>query len=566
MATGLLGSAVSGLMAFQRSLDTTSQNIANVNTKGYSRQRVELGTKPAEFSSSGYVGTGVKIENIVRSYDQFVTNQLRSSSSAFGDANRYKQLSAQVDNLVSDPTTGMSPAIKGFFNSVNEVADDPSSISARQVLLSEAEILTQRFSTMGSRFEELRSQVNQDLNVTVDNINSYASAIAGLNVKIAAEFGRPAGDQKPNDLLDERDRLINKLSERVDVSVVPGESNMVNVFIGKGQSLVLDGSYSTLATQPAELDPSHLEIALKESNGNTQIITRQLSGGQLAGALRFRDDVLDPSQRKLGSVAASVALEFNKIHTAGYDLDGNAGNNLFTGIGAVTVNANSSNTGSISAAFDSSAISNIDSSDYQLDVTAGPVYTLTRLSDNSSISLTASGGNLIASGSDTLPGITISLGGTSPVAGDSFLIRPAFSSAQDIKVNITDPRDIAAATNLDSDGVSVINGPMPGDNRNALSLAKLENKLGMLGGKASFNDAYSQMVSEIGTLSNAARVGSAAQETLLNKAQQSLSDVSGVNLDEEAANLIKFQQAYQAAAQMVSISNTLFNSLLNGVS
>lgn len=568
MATGILGTAVSGLMAFQRSLDTTSHNIANVNTEGYSRQRVELGTMPAQFTGSGYIGNGVKIENITRSYDQFITNQLRSSASAFGDADRYAQLSSQVDNLLSDPTTGMAPAIKSFFNSVNEVADDPASIPARQVMLSEAEILTQRFATMNGRFDQLRSQVNQDLKTTVDSVNAYSTEIADLNIRIAAESGRPNNNQLPNDLMDERDRLLAELSELVDVAVVPADNNMMSVFIGQGQALVLDGTAAQLQTQPAEFDPLHLEIGLKLPNSSIQIITQQLSGGELSGALRFRDEVLDPSQQKLGAVAASMAMEFNNIHTAGYDLDGNSGANLFSGLSAVPVVERPNFAGgTITVAYDSNPanFSLIDDSDYQLDVSgAGPTYTLTRLSDNTAINLSIDGlGNLTATGTDNLPGITIASSGL--VDGDSFLIRPAYNAAQDIELNIDDPREIAAATNIDADGVSVINGPLPGDNRNALALAALENKLGMKGGNATFSDAYGQMVSEVGTLTHAAKVSSSAQETLFNSAKESWSNISGVNLDEEAANLIKFQQSYQAAAQLVSVTNTLFDSLLGGL-
>lgn len=565
MTTGILATAVTGLKAFQRSLDTTSHNIANVNTEGYSRQRVESGTMPAQFTGSGYVGNGVKIENIARVYDQFINNQLRSSTSAFGEADRYRQLTAQVDNLVADPTTGMSPAIKSFFNAVNEVADDPASIPARQVLLSEAEILTQRFATMSGRFEALRSQVNQDLEVVVDNIDSYAAAIADLNVRIAAEKGRASNEQQPNDLMDERDRLLNKLGELVDVSIVPAKSDMISVFIGKGQSLVLDGTYNRLGTQQSKLDPDHLEIALQQPDGSDQVITRQLSGGELTGILRFRDDVLGPSQQKLGAVAASIAMEFNVIHAAGYDIDGEAGQDFFAGIGEVPVTGMPGNSGTLTVAFDPANIGAIDAGDYRLDVNgAGPTYTLTRISDNTSINLTPdASGNLSATGNDRLPGITIASSGLA--AGDSFLIRPAYYAARDIAVNIGDPRHIAAATNLDADGVSVITGPMPGDNRNALALATLENKLGMLGGTATFQDAYGRMISEVGTLANEARIRSSAQETLLNNAKESWSEVSGVNLDEEAANLIKFQQSYQAAAQVVAMTNTLFDSLLSGL-
>jgi flagellar hook-associated protein 1 len=575
MATGILGSAVSGLMAFQRSLDTTSHNIANVNTEGYSRQRVELGTMPAQFIGSGYVGNGVKIENIARSYDQFITNQLRSSASAFGDADRYAQLSSQVDNLLADPTTGMAPVIKSFFNSVNDVADDPSSVPARQVMVSEAEILTQRFSTMNGRFDQLRSQVNQNINVMVESVNSLATEMAELNRAIAIESGRTSNNQLANDLMDERDRLLTQLAEIVDFAVVPAKNNMLNIFIGQGQPLVLDGAAAQLQAQPDELDSTHIEIGLQWAKGNVQIITSQLAGGQISGTLRFRDEVLDPAQLKLGAVAASIAMEFNLVHANdafgtgnnAFDLDGNPGEIFFTGLGSVPVTAHPANTGEINVIFDAGKIGLIDASDYQLNVSGPPdVYTLTRTSDDSTINLILSGSNLIPNSvDDELPGISIALGATPPVPGDSFLIRPAYYSAQNIKANITDPRKIAAATNVDADGVSVINGPMPGDNRNALSLAGLEHKSGMYGGKATFNDTYGRIVSEAGALTNAARVSSSAQETLFNNAKDSWQNISGVNLDEEAANLIKFQQSYQAAAQLVAITNTLFDSLLNGI-
>jgi flagellar hook-associated protein 1 FlgK len=168
---------------------------------------------------------------------------------------------------------------------------------------------------------------------------------------------------------------------------------------------------------------------------------------------------------------------------------------------------------------------------------------------------------------DELPGINIGFNGLA-VVGDTFLIRPTYSAASSMALNLTDPREIALATNegIDSAGNSyVINGPMPGDNRNGLALAGLENNLGMLGGTASYQDAYGLVVSEVGVLTSAAKVASSAQETLLNNAKESWGNVSGVNLDEEAANLIKFQQSYQAAAQMITVSNTIFDSLLGAI-
>jgi len=343
--------------------------------------------------------------------------------------------------------------------------------------------------------------------------------------------------------------------------------------MGKGQILVLDTVFNSVVTQPSEFDPTKLDIGIKTAAGNIGIVTNQVTGGALAGTLRFRDEVLDPAQQRLGSVAVSIAMEFNSIHEAGFDLDGNAGALFFKGQGIgtepipVAVSATNSTGSSVTAMFDNTNITNIDYSDYQLDVAAGPVYTLTRSVDNTSITLTDSGGGvLVATLPDTLPGISITSAGLT--AGDSFLIRPTYSAASTIDQGLVDSREIALATNaaIDSSGNPyVIAGPMPGDNRNGLALAGLENKQGMLGGTASFQDGYGLIVSEVGVLTSSAKIATAAQETLLNNAKSAWGNVSGVNLDEEAANLIKLQQSYQAAAQMIAVSDNLFNALLGAV-
>jgi flagellar hook-associated protein 1 FlgK len=576
MASGLLGTAITGLVAFQRSLETTSHNISNVNTEGYSRQRVELATKPEQFIGVGYMGKGVKITDIARSYDQFVTSQLRSSTSAFGDVDRYNELATQMDEILADPSVGMAPAIKEFFNAVNDAADDPASLPAREVMLSESEILSSRFQTMNDKFDQIREQLNDDLVVMAEEITSLAGNIADLNRRIAVSQGQPDGTLLPNDLLDQRDTALNQLAQLIDVSVVPSNNNMINVFVGKGQVLVLDTMSNGMVTMPDELDASRLEIALKTPKGGTEIVTKLISGGELSGSLRFRDEILDPSQQRLGAVAAAIALEVNNIHRVGYDLDGNGdstgvnGTDFFKGITQnelLPVTQMPGTTGNISVVFDPTNIKNIDYSDYQLDV-AGGVFTLTRLLDNTSVTLTDDGsGGLVAASTDDMPGILISYS-TLPVDGDSFLIRPTYRAASLIARNIQDPRQVALATNeaTDSNGNSYyINGAMPGDNRNALALAALESKQSMRGGTASFQDAYGLVVSEVGTLTKSARIASAAQETLLNNAKDAWSNISGVNLDEEAANLIKFQQSYQAAAQVISVSNTLFDSILGAV-
>lgn len=540
--SGLLGTAVSGLMAFQRSLATTSHNIANVNTEGYSRQRVELAANPAQFIGSGYVGTGVHIADIGRSYDQFISGHLRSSTSAFGETDKFHAMAGQVDNILANDATGLSPALNSFFNAVNDVADDPTSIPARQVMLSEADSLASQFNRVSGQFDALRSQVNKDMQSIVDEINSIAASIADLNNRIVNDIGRTSGRQMPNDLLDERDLYLQKLAEKVDVSVVNQENGAVSVFIGQGQSLVLGMNTSTVSLESSSSDPFHRQIMIGDQN-----VTKFITGGQLAGVMRFRDEVLDPAQQQLGLVAAGLSVQFNDLHKQGFDLNGDAGVDLFSvGSPEITVMADSnySGGGTLTAVFDPATIDQLQASDYRLDYIGGS-FSLTRLSDNTNIPL--------SSFPETVGGIEINV--TSLPAGDaSFLIRPTFYTANNIRSEIKDPAKIAAA---DETG-------LPGDNRNALRLAGIESMPFMFGGK-SLTQSYGQLVSQVGTVTHSAKVSRGAREVVLNRAAEARENLAGVNLDEEAANLIKFQNSYQAAAQSISVARTTFDALLSAV-
>jgi flagellar hook-associated protein 1 FlgK len=544
--TGLLGTALSGLMASQSALNTTSHNIANVNTDGYSRQRVGLSTRPAEFTGAGYVGQGVNIASVSRSYDQFITNQLTSSTSAFAETNTLSTLASQVDNITANEATGLSPALNSFFNAVNGVANDPSSLPARQVMTSEAGSLTQQFNTLSSQFEGLRNQTNNQMQATVDDINSFAGSIATLNSKIVTDSSRTSGEQLPNDLMDQRDALVAKIAEKISVSTIPQQDGSISVFIGQGQSLVLGVSTAKLSLAGSNADPSHQNILI-----GGQDISKQITGGELSGALKFRDEVLDPAQQQLGLLAAGFAVEFNKLHAAAgpppqvqaFDLNGNQGTPMFA-VPVTVVPA----TGSIAAVYDPANTGNLKPSDYRLDYDGTTsTYSLTRLSDNASI---FTGGVLPAS----VEGMTITQT-ASPASGSSFFIRPTFDAAKKMTALITDPALIAAA---DTTGT-------PGNNKVALSLADLEKKSVLLGGKATFNDAYGQLVAKVGTLTHAAKISSSAQEALLNQAKQTRENLAGVNLDEEAANLIKFQQSYQAAAKVIAIASSLFDTLIGAV-
>ncbi len=543
MTMGILGTAVSGLKAFQRSLETTSQNISNVNTEGYSRQRVELATKPSQYTGSGYVGNGVNVANITRSYDQFVTNQVRSSLATFGEMDEFHKLASQVDNILADETTGMAPALKTFFNAANDVASDPASVPARQVLISEANLVSEQFKSINARFSELREGVNKSLALTVKDINTLAEGIADLNKRIVADTGRTSGKQLPNDLMDERDVLIAKVAEKVDVSIVPQSDGSLSVFIGKGQPLVLSDTTTTLSLAGSEKDPAYLNIFIDGQNAS-----REITGGELKGMLRFRDEVLDPAQQQLGLVATGLAVEFNTIHKTGFDLDGNAGTDLFDfGVTPIETRKLGTAAGTVTANFQAS-VAALSASDYQLDYN-GTDYTLTRLSDNSTTAFTAGGTTTI-----TGPGFDISTNGL--VAGSSFFIRPTFNAAKNIDAVISDPRKIAASETATT---------IPGDNKVALKFAGLENQTTLNSGTETIADSYGQLISDVGSLTHTANVSRSAQETLLNQAQAARENIAGVNLDEEAANLIKFQNSYQAAAQAVAVASSLFDTLIGAV-
>ncbi len=536
--SSILGTSLSGLMAAQRSLETTSHNIANANTEGYSRQSVDLRTRDPAFTGSGYIGQGVEARQVSRSYDQFITAQLTSSTSVYAESNTLATLASQVDGILSNEKTGIGPAFISFFKAVNEVADDPSSIPTRQVLVSEAESLSSQLNTNAAQLEGFRAHANNQMQAMIEDINSYANSVAELNDKIMIETGLATSKQIPNDLLDQRDALIAKIAEKVSVSVINQNDGSQTVFIGNGQALVLNGKAGQLSLSGSAADLTHKDVLI-----NGQNITGQISGGQLSGALRFRDEVLDPAQQQFGLLAAGFAVAFDDLHSNGFDLNGNTGQKMFD-LGALPVTPSPTNVGTATATYDPANIGQLMASDYSLTYD-GTTFSLKRLSDDS---VTTFVGSPIVG-----PGFQINVAGA--VANDSFLIRPTFKAANNIKVSTTDPVKIAAA----------VTAGAPGDNRKARELAALEKSPMLMGGKSTFSDVNGQLVTQVGTLTHAANANSAAHKVLLNQATQTRENLAGVSLDEEAANLIKFQNSYQASAKAVSIASSLFDSLISAV-
>lgn len=652
--TEMLNIGVSALLAYQRTLTTTGHNIANANTEGYNRQRVELATRIPQQLGESWVGTGVQVTQITRQYDQFLANSVRSSLSATSEMDTYYTNASRLDNLLADSDTGLDPAIQDFFTAMNTIADDPTSIAARRVFMLEAQSMVDRFHDLNSEINESRRQLNNELTSLTSEITSIASNLADLNARIITATG------DPNDLLDERDLLLNNLSELVSVSTVAQSDGAINVFIGNGQSLVTGTTSSSLSTA-VNADGNNMDIVYTTQN-SSQVVTSFITGGEVGGLLSYRSEILDNAQNMLGLVALGITDELNTQHQRGMDLDGNLGGLMFstpqTGQGVVI--QDSAATGTVTFAYDD--ISDVTSSDYMLIYNGGTSYTLTRLSDDTTFALdTATPATL------TNDGFTLTLGGA-PAVGETTYIRPTRGAAGNLSLSLTDPRQVAAAAPIVTGAASGNTGttgaisagaveditnasftttagaltppimirftsattysiydnttpaapvlleagiaytagaevfPTPGlldygysvqitgapatgdeftidyntdgvgDNRNALAMAELQTANVLLGDSASslaatssIQGAYAQLIADVGTRTNVAESNYNSQKALLDFNEESYSAVSGVNLDEEAANLVRFQQAYQAAAQVISVSNTLFDSLLSAV-
>ena len=640
MANGLLGIGTSALNANARALSTTSNNIANVNTEGYSRQRVNFAERPSDSVGGLTIGNGVSVSSVTRIFDELTTSQVRVNNSAFSSFETLNTFSSQLDSILADANAGLSPAISGFFDALQEVADDPASTATRQVLLSEADSLVARFDAISGRLETLNNSVNNDISGTVSDINVLAQSIAQVNNQISnTEAGGSGG--VANDLRDQRDRLLLQLSEYTQVRTVEQSDGTLNVFIGNGQTLVAGGFSQSLSVVSNEFDPTKLEIGYV-ANGTTTQISNLVTGGRLGGLLDFRETVLEPARNTLGQVAIGIADQVNDQHQLGQDLNGVAGGVFFNDISAnsplVLPSTSNAGTGVVAAAVtDVNALTN---SDYLLSNTGG-AYSITRLSDNTITNLPGFPG-----AAAVVDGLTISLSSGTISNGDSFLVRPTSAASRDISLQISDVRQVAAAAPIIGQAASnntgnasisagVVNAPPPpnanltqtvtitfnnppttfdvagtgtgnptgvaytsggaityngftveidgvpaagdvftvsantggvGDNRNALALANLQQQLGLNNGTSTISNVYGSLVADVGTRTRESELNQAAQETLLRQAEANRDSVSGVNLDEETTNLLQFQQAFQASAQIISIADELFQVLLGAVS
>lgn len=629
----LFTSALSGMNAAQLGVATAEHNIANASTPGFTRQQILLGSRAGQQTGGGFVGQGVDVAGIVRIYDQFLNTQVLQEQNRASYLTAYHSAMTQIDNLVADPAAGASPAMQSFFEALNGVANNPESMPARQTLLGSAQFAINRFQAIDQRLTDIANGLTGQISNSVNLVNSYAQQIATLNGSIKRVTANGQG-QQPNDLIDQRDQLVNQLNQEIKTTVLQQPDGTVSVFVGSGQALVVDEQTMRLQVIQSTSDPSKVDVAYLN---NGRIITMQqssLQGGKIGAYLAFRDQSLEPARNALGRVALGMASSVNQQNQMGQDLNGVLGGNLFNMASPrVDKNANNNSASGVPTVTISD-VAGLTTSDYQLRFNGGTGYTLLRLSDNvtTSLDLTTP---------QTVDGMTIAAP-AAVAAGDSFLIRPTANGARDIRLSTNDPAKIAAAAPIRATAASAntgtavitsgtVNPPLPlnanlqspvsitftspttfnvtgagtgnptgltyptasgdityngwtvqitgtpaagdvfnitsntnatGDNRNALLMAGLQTRNLMAGGTVSLQGAYSQLVGEVGAKSSEMAVTSLAQTNMVAQTVAAQQAVSGVNLDEEAANLIRYQKAYQAAAKAMQIAQTMFDAIM----
>jgi flagellar hook-associated protein 1 FlgK len=643
----LLTIGKSGLYAAQAALSTTGHNITNSNVAGYSRQVVVQESAIAMGGSNGYIGTGTQIAQVKRYSDEFLNAQVRSAQAQTSGLESYQAQITQIDNLLADTTSGLSPALQDFFSAVQNLTGDRAGVPSRGSLLTSADTLAARFQSMNGRLEEIRKGVNTQITSSVTLVNTYASQIAELNDQIGK---LSAGDSLnlPNDLLDKRDQLVMELNKQVKATVMPGDNNMLTVSIGNGQPLVVGADAFQLAAINSPTDQTRVTIGYVTANKITPLPESALTGGALGGVLEFRSKSLDLAQNSLGRIALGLAQTFNDQHHLGLDSNGNPGADFFTVAAAeVTKNVNNNQTSTTKITASVSDATKLTTSDYKVDFD-GSNYNVVRLSDNKKTVISP----FPQTTPQTIDGLDFAVSGTA-AAGDNFLVRPTINGAAGLKLALTDVSQVAAAAPIatstpltnkgtgkitegsvdksylavplsgpvnivyDSasgnltgfpgaqavtmtvggvsttiaaggsvpfkDGASYTVGGMNftltgapqngdtftlsrnsgvGDTRNASLLGDLQSKNILENGSATYQSAYAHIVSAIGNKTREVQVNAEASAAQLEQADKAAQNVSGVNLDEEAANLLKYQQAYQAASKVMQVADTIFNALL----
>ncbi|WP_421158794.1 FlgK family flagellar hook-associated protein [Aeromonas dhakensis] len=665
MASDLLGIGTSGVMAQQRLLQTTSNNIVNVNSQGYVRERTLI------YTNANGLGTGDMLtERVINAYAQ---GEVRRDTSAFyASSTRYQQL-ANTDTLLGDTSNSVGAAISSYFEGFHTANEAPADISGRKTTLSGLSGMVNRFHTLSAQLDKQTDTINTTIGDEAKRVNSLINSINDLNQAIIRTQGTPEENLM---LFDQRDEAIRQLSEKMEIRTVPQDNGSMLVNMSTGHSLVLNGSVAQLSVVPGNPDARESELQLVMDPNKVALNDKDIGGG-IGGLFSARND-LEPAKRELGQLAAAMADAMNQQNRLGMDLDNELGGDLFS-LGTSDGLPYSQNTGNATAkvSFVPGKGTEVTTFDYEVQFSSATGYEVFSVDKDGNRTSLATGTTPPATVQVAGHGIQFDLSGT-PAAGDRILLQPTKRAAAGLEQLVTRAEDLALASPLKADkgkdnfgsGEIKLNGitntgagsgfgtnsldpaspqvvkidvsgnyqvyaadgttligvapaaskgqnlmaalenPLGGpkvyatptqtpgyefsitgkveandsftlsyntdgfaDNANGLALAELQNKdlvrkssnAGTSNDKMTFNEAYSSLVTGVGNTTSQAKSQLKADETKLTQSRGIFESVSGVSLEEEAANLIRYQQSYAASAQIVSTAKTIFDTLLSSV-
>ncbi|GAA5132048.1 flagellar hook-associated protein FlgK [Thalassotalea piscium] len=665
MSVSLYQTGVSGLLAAQQQLATTGNNIANVNTEGYNRQRAEQNALLGHNSGGNYIGSGTYVNDIVRIYDKFAYKEQLFNQSNLGNADTLHKDLNHLNQVMSFSGTSVVNGIDSFYQTINGIADNPSDLGLRSIALSQANILASDFRSLSENFDQLEKSANGEIEQMVSKISKISQELAKINEQVLTGKGLTVNGQ-PNEILDKRDQLIHELGEYTNVTAIEDQNGVMTVMIGSGATLVAGITPLTVSVRAGDPDPLKTQLQLSGPN-STVALNGAVLGGSLAAKMEFRDEHLAQTRAGIDRLALAISHTLNSAQQAGLDLNEQQGLNFFTDINTTAlmegrVMAPTKNNGTVAASVEITDVSLLTTDEYQVKYD-GTNYVMTNMNTMSSTVLTLSPPNRYDSGE----GFDFVIDSGAPVADDVFIVRPGQNSAALMKVTLTSELGIAASSSVEvkpsenniSDGylkvsevydpvaarnyTATLNAgltvdvyesapgtyayrvydsgnpppaptiatgtfaagasalidlpPLPagpafqieiggdpvgqgplaretynivdafgiGNGANAVAIGLTQEKGVINGGKETFGQGMAISIAGVGSKAKSAELVATTADALYTQAFNRNQEISGVNLDEEAANMLKFQQAYQASSQIISTANTIFDTLLNAV-
>ncbi len=560
---GIISIGSKALLAQQKGIYVTGNNIANVNTPGYTRQRVNLSSDVPVNSGIGPVGTGVQALGIERIYQRFLGVQINNETQTRGNWEARRDVAERIEMIFDESNGyGLNQAMYEFWTAWQDLSNNPSGPVERTVLIAKSQIMAETFSKNYQDLQTIQQDIDTLIEGTIDEVNLLSEQIARLNEKI---IQMEAGGSTANDYRDQRELLLNELSNLIDIDTFENTAGGVTVSVGSGQPLV-EGTFGYgLSTEMNAF--GHLNVTWVDAVNNEVDITDSISDGRIKGLLDVRDLDIRNHMNRLDNLAQSIMDQVNSLHAGGYGLDGSTGNDYFVGEATasgvldslVTITAETGGAGNLSITLVPGGTAGSET------VTTDPITGDIRIAIEDGVSTRDDIAAALQSHSAIASAVATASGGTPWTlgVGSDTVALSGGSSALNMEVNpaiVLDERLIASAQSFDT-----VPGDKPGDNRNAIAIANLKSSRILSGNTATFDAYYESFVGDLGYEVQQASSSYSHQSEMVHQLENHRESISGVSVDEEMVNLVKFQNAYQAAAKLISTADEMMQSVLNMV-